>query len=39
MIYTDTHKTIIREKDGKSHKHYGIFYSYISKKFIHLDVN
>ncbi len=29
----------IRGKDKKSHRHYGQFYSYVSKKFIHSDVN
>lgn len=29
----------IKGKDGKSHKHYGQFYSYISNKYVHSDVN
>ncbi len=26
-------------KDGESNKHYGQFYSYVSKKYIHADIN
>ena len=37
--YAGIRNPIIRGKDGKSHEHYSQFYSYISKKYIHSDVN
>ncbi len=39
LNYDGVRNPIIRGKDGVSHKHYGQFYSEISDKYIHSDVN
>jgi len=37
--YAGVRNPTIRGKDGVSHKHYGQFYSKVSNKFIHSDIN
>ena len=39
LNYDGVRNPTIQGKDGESHKHYGLFYSEISDKYIHSDVN
>jgi len=39
LNYDGVRNPSIQGKDGKSHMHYGQFYSYKSKKYIHSDIN
>ncbi len=39
LIYDGVRNPTIRGKDGVEHKHYGQFYSEISDKYIHSDIN
>jgi len=39
LNYAGVRNPEIRENDKKSHKHYGQFYSKVSDKYIHSDIN
>jgi putative transposase len=39
LNYDGVRNPTIQGKDGKTHKHYGQFYSEISDKYIHSDMN
>ena len=39
LNYAGVRKRTVRNRDGVKHKHYGLFYSKISGKYIHADVN